>query len=89
MSLTEEEYDGIDNGKEFESDEGEGYISQIQFLSGKKQKITYEELNVSTEPPPPLPQNYELRDSYNQMGRVICPHQLLLHRLKLDLNVDQ
>ncbi|KAF6155244.1 hypothetical protein GIB67_019770 [Kingdonia uniflora] len=26
-------------------------------------KIIYEELNVSTKPPPPLPQNYESRDS--------------------------
>ncbi|KAF6155425.1 hypothetical protein GIB67_019951 [Kingdonia uniflora] len=62
MSSAEEEYDGIDDEEEFESDEGEYYVSQMRFLSGKKQKITYEELNISTEPPPPLPQNYEPRD---------------------------
>ncbi|KAF6154613.1 hypothetical protein GIB67_012446 [Kingdonia uniflora] len=28
-------------------------------------------------------------NSHNQMGRVICPYQLLLHRLELDLNVDR
>ncbi|KAF6164732.1 hypothetical protein GIB67_040984 [Kingdonia uniflora] len=62
MSSAEKEYDGTDDEEEFESNEGEGYVSQIQFLSGKKQKITYEEFNVSIEPPPPLPQNYEPRD---------------------------
>ncbi|KAF6163161.1 hypothetical protein GIB67_025025, partial [Kingdonia uniflora] len=62
MSSAEEEYDGTDDVLEFESDEDEGYVSQMQFLSGKKRKITYEELNVSTEPPPPLPQNYEPRN---------------------------
>ncbi|KAF6145342.1 hypothetical protein GIB67_016803 [Kingdonia uniflora] len=62
MSSAEEEYDGIDDEEKFESDEGEGYVSQMRFLSSKKRKITYKELNVSTEPPPPLPQNYEPRD---------------------------
>ncbi|KAF6167805.1 hypothetical protein GIB67_027583 [Kingdonia uniflora] len=62
MSSAEEEYDGTDDEEEFESDEGKGNISQMRFLSGKKQKMTYEELNVSTEPPPPIPQNYEPRD---------------------------
>ncbi|KAF6152870.1 hypothetical protein GIB67_011341, partial [Kingdonia uniflora] len=45
MSSAEEEYDGTDDELEFESDEDEGYVSQMQFLSGKKRKITYEELN--------------------------------------------
>ncbi|KAF6145229.1 hypothetical protein GIB67_041424, partial [Kingdonia uniflora] len=62
LSLAEEEYDGIDDEEEFEYYEGEGTVSQMRFLSGKKRKITYEELNVSTESPPPLPQNYEPRD---------------------------
>ncbi|KAF6164091.1 hypothetical protein GIB67_017675 [Kingdonia uniflora] len=62
MSSAKEEYDGTDDEEEFESDEGKGYVSQMQFLLGKKRKITYKELNVSTEPPPPLPQNYEPRD---------------------------
>ncbi|KAF6153120.1 hypothetical protein GIB67_034842, partial [Kingdonia uniflora] len=62
MSSAEKEYDETDDELEFKSDEDEGYVSQIRFLLGKKQKITYEELNVSTEPPPPLPENYEPRD---------------------------
>ncbi|KAF6169856.1 hypothetical protein GIB67_034248, partial [Kingdonia uniflora] len=62
MSSVEEEYDGIDDDEEFESYEGERYVSQMRFLSGKNWKTTYEELNVSTKPPPPLPQNYESRD---------------------------
>ncbi|KAF6176949.1 hypothetical protein GIB67_027749 [Kingdonia uniflora] len=62
MSSAEEEYDGTSNEEEFESDEGEKYVSQMRFLSSKKRKITYEELNISTEPPPPLPQNYKPRD---------------------------
>ncbi|KAF6171803.1 hypothetical protein GIB67_007324 [Kingdonia uniflora] len=62
MSSAEEEYDGTDDEEKFESDEGEGTVSQMRFLSGKKRKITYEELNVSIEPPPPLSQNYEPLD---------------------------
>ncbi|KAF6146510.1 hypothetical protein GIB67_037810 [Kingdonia uniflora] len=62
MSPAEEEYDGTADEEEFESDEGEEYVSQMRYLSGKKRKITYEELNISTEPSPPLPQNYEPRD---------------------------
>ncbi|KAF6154670.1 hypothetical protein GIB67_000554, partial [Kingdonia uniflora] len=73
MSSAEEEYDRTDDKLEFDSDEDEGYVSQMQFLLGKKRKITYEELNVFTEPRPPLPQNYEPRD----------------FRLGLDLNVDR
>ncbi|KAF6141326.1 hypothetical protein GIB67_008503, partial [Kingdonia uniflora] len=35
----------------------------MRFLLGKKQKNDFEEVvNVSIEPPPPLPQNYEARD---------------------------
>ncbi|KAF6167197.1 hypothetical protein GIB67_029835 [Kingdonia uniflora] len=38
-------------------------VSQLRFLSGKKQKIGFEEvLNISTEPPPPLPEYYGPRD---------------------------
>ncbi|KAF6142031.1 hypothetical protein GIB67_037999, partial [Kingdonia uniflora] len=62
MSSAEEEYDGTEDELEFESDEDEGYVSQIRFLSGKKRKITYEELNVFTKPHSPLPPNYEPRD---------------------------
>ncbi|KAF6148165.1 hypothetical protein GIB67_011940 [Kingdonia uniflora] len=50
MSSVEEEYDGHDDELEFEFNEDEGYVSQMQFLSSKNRKITYEELNVSTEP---------------------------------------
>ncbi|KAF6148550.1 hypothetical protein GIB67_042509 [Kingdonia uniflora] len=62
MSSVEEEYDGTDDEEEFESDEGKSYVFQMRFLSSKKHKITYEELNVSTIPLSPLPQNYEPRD---------------------------
>ncbi|KAF6163256.1 hypothetical protein GIB67_025120 [Kingdonia uniflora] len=62
MSSEEEEYDGTDNEEELESDESESHVSQMRILLGKKQKIIYKELNVSTEPHLPLPQNYEQRD---------------------------
>ncbi|KAF6174406.1 hypothetical protein GIB67_024428 [Kingdonia uniflora] len=69
MSSAEEEYDTTDDEEEFESDEDEGTVSQMRFLSGKKRKITYEELNVSTEPPLPLPKNYEPR-SFRQLTQL-------------------
>ncbi|KAF6159902.1 hypothetical protein GIB67_032986 [Kingdonia uniflora] len=60
MSLEEEEYDGTDDEEESEYDYSEGHVSQMHFLSGKKRKIDFEEvIDVSTEPPPPFPQNYE------------------------------
>ncbi|KAF6143732.1 hypothetical protein GIB67_030622, partial [Kingdonia uniflora] len=38
-------------------------VSLLRFLSGKKYKVGFEEvLNVSTEPPPPLPEYYGPRD---------------------------
>ncbi|KAF6160320.1 hypothetical protein GIB67_019089 [Kingdonia uniflora] len=44
-------------------DYSEGHVSQMHFLSGIKWKIDFEEvINVTTEPPPPLPQNSEAHD---------------------------
>ncbi|KAF6171283.1 hypothetical protein GIB67_036951 [Kingdonia uniflora] len=40
MSSEEEEYDGTSDEEEFESDEGEGHVSQIRFLSDKRLKAT-------------------------------------------------
>ncbi|KAF6137124.1 hypothetical protein GIB67_030888 [Kingdonia uniflora] len=63
MSLEEEEYDGTGDEEGSESDYSEGHVSQLRFLSGKKWKNNFEEVvNVSIEPPSPLPQNYEARD---------------------------
>ncbi|KAF6173928.1 hypothetical protein GIB67_039879 [Kingdonia uniflora] len=63
MSLEEEKYDKIGDEEGSKSDYSEGHVSQLCFLSGKKRKNDFEELvNVSIEPPPPLPQNYEARD---------------------------
>ncbi|KAF6137887.1 hypothetical protein GIB67_014016 [Kingdonia uniflora] len=63
MSLEEGEYDGTGDEEGSESDYREGHVSQLHFLSGKKRKNDFEEVvNVSIEPPPPLPQNYEARD---------------------------
>ncbi|KAF6143153.1 hypothetical protein GIB67_011678 [Kingdonia uniflora] len=63
MSLEEGEYDGTGDEEGSESDYSEGHFSQLHFLSRKKQKNNFEEpVNVSIEPPPPLPQNYEARD---------------------------
>ncbi|KAF6140139.1 hypothetical protein GIB67_028945 [Kingdonia uniflora] len=63
MSLEEEEYGrtGDQEGSEF--DYSVGHVSQLCFLSGKKRKNDFEEVvNVSTEPPSLLSQNYEARD---------------------------
>ncbi|KAF6134568.1 hypothetical protein GIB67_022308 [Kingdonia uniflora] len=63
MSLEDEEYDRTGDEEGSESDYSEGHVSQLRFLSGKKQKNDFEEVvNSSIEPPPPLPQNYEARD---------------------------
>ncbi|KAF6139901.1 hypothetical protein GIB67_009748 [Kingdonia uniflora] len=65
MSSEEEEYDGTsdEEGSETSEEYTESNVSQIHFLSGKKRKIEFEEVvNVSTEPPPPLPQYYGARD---------------------------
>ncbi|KAF6153096.1 hypothetical protein GIB67_034818 [Kingdonia uniflora] len=63
MSLEEEEYDGTGDEEGSESDYSKGHVSQLLFLSGKKQKNNFEEVvNASIEPPPPLSQNYEARD---------------------------
>ncbi|KAF6175568.1 hypothetical protein GIB67_003950 [Kingdonia uniflora] len=62
MLSEDEEYDQTGDEEEFKFNESEGRASQAQFLLGKKRKIIYEELNVSTEPSPLLPQNYEPRD---------------------------
>ncbi|KAF6161322.1 hypothetical protein GIB67_009209 [Kingdonia uniflora] len=63
MSLEEEEYNGTGDDEGSESDDNEGHVSQLHFLSGKKQKNDFEDVvNASIEPPPPLPQNYEARD---------------------------
>ncbi|KAF6140424.1 hypothetical protein GIB67_030505 [Kingdonia uniflora] len=63
MSLEEEKYDGTGDEEGSESNYSEGHVSQLRFLSGKKQKNNFEEVvNVFIEPPPPLPQNYEARD---------------------------
>ncbi|KAF6160858.1 hypothetical protein GIB67_041912 [Kingdonia uniflora] len=63
MSLEEEEYDRTGDEEGSESDYSEGHVSQLHFLSGKKQKNNFEEVvNASIKPPPPLPQNYEARD---------------------------
>ncbi|KAF6169234.1 hypothetical protein GIB67_013664, partial [Kingdonia uniflora] len=63
MSLGEEEYDGTGDEEGSEFDYSEGHVSQMCFLLGKKRKSNFEEVvNVSTEPPLPLPQNYEARD---------------------------
>ncbi|KAF6146167.1 hypothetical protein GIB67_015605 [Kingdonia uniflora] len=62
MSL-EEEYDRTGDDEGSKSDYSEGHVSQLHFLSSKKRKNDFEEVvNVSIEPPPPLPQNYEARD---------------------------
>ncbi|KAF6139011.1 hypothetical protein GIB67_010737, partial [Kingdonia uniflora] len=63
MSLEEEKYEGSGDEVGSESDYSEGHVSQLCFLSGKKWKNNFEEVvNVSIEPPLPLPQNYEARD---------------------------
>ncbi|KAF6176898.1 hypothetical protein GIB67_030581 [Kingdonia uniflora] len=72
MSLEEEEYDRTGDEEGSESNYSEGHVSQLCFsknkslecfLSGKKRKNNFEEVvNVFTEPPPPLPQNYEEHD---------------------------
>ncbi|KAF6156659.1 hypothetical protein GIB67_017795 [Kingdonia uniflora] len=63
MSLEDEEYYGTGDDEGSESDYSESHVSQMRFLSGKRQKINFEEVvNVSTEPPPPLSQNYEAHD---------------------------
>ncbi|KAF6147454.1 hypothetical protein GIB67_022114 [Kingdonia uniflora] len=60
MSSEEEEYTESSDEKE-EYDECK--VSQLRFLSDKKWKVKFEEvLNVSTEPPPPLPKYYGPRD---------------------------
>ncbi|KAF6141614.1 hypothetical protein GIB67_001166 [Kingdonia uniflora] len=63
MSLEEEEYDGTSDEEGSEFYYGEGHVSQLHFLLGKKRKNNFEEVvNASIEPPPPLLQNYEARD---------------------------
>ncbi|KAF6160549.1 hypothetical protein GIB67_019489, partial [Kingdonia uniflora] len=60
ISSEEEEYtESSDEEEEYD----ECKVSQLHFLSGKKWKVGFEEvLNVSTEPPPPLPKYYGPRD---------------------------
>ncbi|KAF6148536.1 hypothetical protein GIB67_042495 [Kingdonia uniflora] len=65
MSPEKEEYDRTsdEGGSETSEEYTECNVSQMHFLSGKKQKIEFEEVvNVSTKPPPPLPQYYGVRD---------------------------
>ncbi|KAF6161489.1 hypothetical protein GIB67_009368 [Kingdonia uniflora] len=65
MSSEEEEYGGTsdEEGSETSEEYTECNVSQMRFLSGKKRKIEFEEVvNVSTKPPPPLPQYYGARD---------------------------
>ncbi|KAF6138135.1 hypothetical protein GIB67_033549 [Kingdonia uniflora] len=60
MSSEEEEYtESSDEEEEYD----ECKVSQLCFLSSKKRKVGFEGiLNVSTEPSPPLPEYYGLRD---------------------------
>ncbi|KAF6173977.1 hypothetical protein GIB67_039928, partial [Kingdonia uniflora] len=60
MSSEEEEYtESSDEEEEYD----ECKVSQLRILSCKKWKVGFEEvLNVSTEPPPPLPKYYGPRD---------------------------
>ncbi|KAF6155492.1 hypothetical protein GIB67_014811, partial [Kingdonia uniflora] len=94
MSLEEEEYDGTGDDEGSESDYSEGHVSQLRFLSGKKQKKDFEEVvNVSIKPPPPLLQNYEARD-FRQLTQPdgkchLSTSVATTSRLELDLNVDQ
>ncbi|KAF6139060.1 hypothetical protein GIB67_010786, partial [Kingdonia uniflora] len=63
MSLEDGEYDGTGDEEGSESDYSECHVSQLCFISDKKQKNDFEEVvKVSIEPPPPLSQNYEARD---------------------------
>ncbi|KAF6140256.1 hypothetical protein GIB67_000304 [Kingdonia uniflora] len=63
MSLEKEEYDGTGDEEESEFDYSKSHVFQLRFLLGKKWKNDFEEvINVSIEPPPPLLQNYEVRD---------------------------
>ncbi|KAF6152855.1 hypothetical protein GIB67_025873 [Kingdonia uniflora] len=93
MSLKEKEYDGTCDAEGSESDYREGHVSQLRFLSGKKQKKDFEE--VVNAPLNLIHLFHKIMkrmtfgNSYNRMGKVICPHQLLLHRLELDLNLDR
>ncbi|KAF6166610.1 hypothetical protein GIB67_005472 [Kingdonia uniflora] len=55
MSSEEEYTESSDEEEEYD----ECKVSQLRFLSGKNRKVGFEEvLNVSTEPPPPLPEYY-------------------------------
>ncbi|KAF6176130.1 hypothetical protein GIB67_023421, partial [Kingdonia uniflora] len=92
MLSEEEEYDETGDEEEFKFNESEGRVSKRDFYWARSEKSFTKN---SMSPLNLLHLSHKIMnrttfgDSHNRMGKVICPHPFLLHRLGWDLNVDR